>query len=447
MKPQINYLKKFTPTQILVFGYLFVTLFGALLLTLPLSSSQHTRQSFLDALFVATSGISTTGLTVVDIGSYYSLFGQIVLCCIFQIGGIGYMTFIIFLAYLLGLRTWLITETVAKESLSGPNYRTLGRFLILVVVVTGLLELTGGLILALYWMREFSFSRAVYFGLFHSISAFCTAGFSPFSTSLMEYRTSLTVNLTITLLSLFGGIGFFVLYDVFEYLKRKDTPKKLSLHTKIVLIVTCFVIAVGTIVIFLSEKWESTTHVSEMLLYSIFQSVSASTTDGFNTVDIGSMGFASLTIIMFLMFVGASPGSTGGGIKTSSLGVLGLFSWSYLKGRSDNISLFQRTIPTQSVLKAFNIALWFFTIILVDMAILSMTEKGSYLQILFETISALANTGLSMGITSNLSSIGKMVLIMSMFIGRIGLLTAGLFLIGKQKTLQLRYAEEDVFIG
>jgi len=449
MKSLRNLFKGISPYQILVFGYALITMTGAILLSLPISSADGKGQHFLDSLFVAVSGISTTGLTVVDIGSYYSTFGQIVLLCIFQIGGVGYMTFIVFFASIFAIRLPHTAATVAKESLSGSNHGTLGRFFAATLVYTIIFEFAGAIILTLFWSEKFPIVKAAYLGVFHSISAFCTAGFGLFPDSLMKYKTNIIVNLTIMIVSIAGGIGFIVLHDIYVYaIKRikNEYPRRLSIHTRIALITTFVVMLAGTIIVLTTEKWSQTEKLSDRIMVSAFQSVSASTTDGFNTIDIGAMNPTSQTALMALMFIGASPGSTGGGIKTTTLGLILIFLWAQLKGRS-TINVLRREISVSSVYRAFGVFAWFVIVVVADMIILAATEKASYLQVLFETVSALGNTGLSTGITASLSSIGKIVLIVTMFIGRVGPLTLGFALAGRQRPLPYSYAREDIFIG
>jgi len=439
-----------TTHQLLVLGYLLVTLAGAVLLSLPISSAQGQHQRFIDALFVAVSGISTTGLSVVDVGSYYNTFGQVVLLCIFQIGGVGYMTFIVFLMSVLGMRLSLVTASVAKESLSGPDYRMLGRFFVVVVIFTSVFELAGAAILTLYWAREFPLAKAAYLGIFHSISAFCTAGFSLFPDSLMKYKNSAIVNSTIMVVSLAGGVGYIVLHDLYIYLSKKlkgTYPRRLLAHTKIVLTVSAAIMLMGTAILLTAEKWPPATPFRERVMVSAFQAVSASTTDGFNTIDIAGMSATSLTFIVILMFVGASPGGTGGGVKTSTLGLILTFIWLQLRHIEANANMFKREIPVSTVHKAFGVVLWFALIAAAGVLVLSATEKASYLQVLFETISALGNTGLSTGITPNLSNIGKITLTIIMFLGRIGPVAAGFSLVGERKPVLYEYATEDIFVG
>lgn len=439
-----------TPFRLLVFGYMVVTISGALLLSLPVSTTGGRGQNFIDALFIAASGISTTGLVVVDIGSFYTIFGQIVLLCIFQIGGIGYMTIIIFLTQVIGKKTTILTQIVAKESLAGPNMRQLGSFFMATIAFTMVFELAGAVVLTIYWSREYPLGRAAYLGFFHSVSAFCTAGFGLLPDSLVKHQGSLVMNATINIVSLAGGLGFFVLYEFYSMVTRRiknHSRRRLSVHSRLVLITTAALIAGGSAIILLTESWDPAMGICDRLLVSVFQSVSAQTTDGFNTVDIGKLGATSLTVLMILMFIGASPGSTGGGIKTTTFGAISRFLYCQLKGCEESVNLFGREIPSRSIGKAFSVLAWFGIIIVLDMLVMVRTERAGYLQVLFEIVSALGNTGLSTGITPDLSTVGRVILIITMFIGRVGPLTIGFFIIGRQHERHYHYAEEDIFIG
>ncbi len=439
-----------SPFHALVTGYMIVTSIGAFLLSLPVSTAAGSGQPFVDALFMATSGISTSGLAVVDVGKFYTLFGQIVLLLVFQIGGIGYMTFIMFFTHAFGMKTSINTQLIAVESLAGSEFRILGRFFITTMTFTFGFEAAGAIVLAIFWLGHYSFAHALYLGIFHSVSAFCTAGFGLFSDSLMKYRESVVMNATINLVSLAGGLGFFVLYELYAAatrIIRRKTRRRLSLHTKLVLIMTAVVVAGGTAVIYLSESWSASDTVPVKFLASSFQAISASTTDGFNSVDIGRMGHTSLVALMLLMFVGASPGSTGGGIKTTTLGVIMLFLVAQLKGKQDAINLMGREIPPGTILKAVGVFSWFIIVLLIDMLVMGSTENAPFLPVIFEIVSALGNTGLSMGITAALSCTGKIMLIATMFIGRVGPLTMGYFIIGSREPLPYRLPEEDLFVG
>ena len=252
MNHQNNFLKVISPFQLLVLGYLVITTLGAFLLSCPIATKNNQWQNYLDALFVASSAISTSGLTVVDIGSFYTIFGQIVLMIIFQIGGIGYMTLLMFVLYLFDVKTSLSVQITAKESLSGPTLKILGKFFTVTIIFTLLFEIGGALILSLFWLQYYDGVHAIYYGLFHSISAFCTAGFSLFPDSLMNYRNSVVINIIINGISLAGGIGFIVLFEIVILIKRKYhgiKRKSLSIHSKLVLVTTFIIIIAGTMLL------------------------------------------------------------------------------------------------------------------------------------------------------------------------------------------------------
>jgi len=442
-------LKELNPTRLLVLGYFITTLLFTGLLMLPISSANHQSQGFIDALFVATSGISTTGLTPVVISRDYSLFGQIVLMADFQVGGIGYMAIIVWLAVFLRKRLSLKLNLVAKESLAGANPGNNRYFFRNVIALTLFFELTSGFVLAAYWARQFPILKAIYFGLFHSISAFCTAGFSLFPDSLVSFQTSLLINSVINITSLFGAIGFFVLFDLGSQLTdniNKQKVRRLLAHTRLAIFVTLIVLFLATVTIFFSENWPQPMGFFQRFVNSTFQAISASTTDGFNTINVGSMSMTSLFTIILLMFIGASPGSTGGGIKTTTLGVLALSAKSGLQGQ-ENINFFKRRIPDEVVRKSHLILFLFILVITVDLLVLSATEKIQFLPLFFEIISALSNSGLSMGVTSSLSWLGKFLLSMTMLIGRVGPVTIGLASVRGKRQANFQYAEAEVFVG
>lgn len=449
MKKNIRLVRKITPWQLLVIGYLLLVWLFAFLLTLPIATTQEKSQPLIDALFLATSGISTSGLSVVDVGSYYSLFGQIILLIDFQIGGLGYMTFIAFAAFILQRRLSFNSMQVAVESLAGPTLGDLKKYFLKVILFTLIFEGFCTLILTIYWMPEHSFFKSLYLGVFHSVSTFCTAGFALFPSSLIPYQKDLGFNLVINVVSLAGGIGFFVLNDLHIYFKNwlsKTHPRRLSVHSKLALTVTGFVLLGGSAIILMAEAWPAKMGLGDRILISTFQAISASTTDGFNSVDIAVMQPASLFALIVLMLIGASPGSTGGGMKTTTLGLLGATLWAALKNEQD-INLFQRRASWNDIRKALAVFLFFLAILLLDIFVMTMTEKGSFLAIIFEITSALGNTGLSMGITPVLTTTAKILLTITMFIGRVGPLTIGFAFIGRKQAARLRYAEDDLFIG
>lgn len=441
---------KLTPIQTLLFGFLVLIVAGALLLLLPASLQENKSLTFLDALFTASSAVSTTGLGVVDTGTHFSRFGQLVILLLVQIGGLGYMIFISLIALGIGARFSISERLLLNESLARPTTVEIKKFIRSVIIFSVGFEVIGAVFLSILFLKQLPFSEAVYSGVFHSISAFCTAGFSLYADSFISYAESLPINFIIACLSIGGGIGFFVLYDIVHYVLqrfRKKYPQKISDHSKFVISLTVILIVVGTAVLFFIESsTNQNISPSEQLLTASFQVISASTTTGFNSVDIGSMHKLSLLYIIVLMFIGASPGSTGGGIKTTSFGIIILFIRSVLTNR-EKITAFHRTIVTKTVAKALGIGILALLYLLLLSLILFMTENLSFTQILFEAASALGTVGLSTGITSQLSDTGKILITITMFVGRLGPLAIGYSLIGKTKQKDYAYPDGNVMVG
>ncbi len=432
-----------TPIQLLVIGYISISIIGSLLLMLPVASSSGIPQNYIDALFTSTSASTTTGLIVEDTGTYYSLFGQGIILLLFQIGALGYMIGVTLMVLGLGGKISITDRILLRESVKRPTTVDMIWFVKIITVITFTIEALGALVLTLYWTKDFSFNDALYLGVFHSVSAFCTAGFSLFKDSFIGYQSSILLNVVISVLCILGGIGFFVIYDVLRFIgaSYKKEQKKLSVYTKFSFLLTIALILFGFIIIFLSEG-----NSNNSVMTSMFQAISSSSTTGFNSVDISIMGLPSLFIMMILMFIGASSGGTGGGIKASTFGVLVLFTYYLLKGKKD-VNIFKRIIPPEKIDKAFGIFITSMIFIVVALGILLFTEEFPFISLLFEIVSALGTVGLSLGITPHLSSIGKLVIISLMLIGRIGPLAIGFSLLGKQKEISFKYPKADIFVG
>jgi trk system potassium uptake protein TrkH len=442
--------KRITPVQLLSIGYVVIALLGALLLCLPISSQDKSGTSFIDALFTSASALSTTGLGVVDTGTHYSTFGQIIILIIIQIGGLGYMIFVAFVAIAAGYRFSINGKQLFNESIARPGGLEIKKFVKAVVIFTLAFEFIGASALTIIFLDKQNLINAAYSGIFHSVSAFCTAGFSLYSDSFMAYYRSIAANIIIAIITISGGIGFFVLYDLFQYfvnvLKRKR-PVKLSDHTKLVLAVTFLLMFSGTVILFFTESSNCRTFsISERLLTASFQTISASSTTGFNSVDIGSMNIISLLILIILMFIGASPGSTGGGIKTSTFGIVVLFLKKVITNR-DEVTAFKHSIGESTVNKALTITLLSFFYLITIISLLLATGSYSLLQATFETASALGTVGLSMGITPTLSDSGKLLIIITMIVGRVGPLAIGYSLIGKIKPIRYSFPQGNVMTG
>ena len=432
-----------TPIQLLVIGYISITIIGSLLLMLPIASSSGTPQSYIDALFTSTSASTTTGLIVEDTGTYYSLFGQGVILLLFQIGALGYMIGVTLMVLGLGGKISITDRMLLRESVKRPTTVDMIWFVKIITIITFSIEALGALILSIYWTKDFGFNNAMYLGIFHSVSAFCTAGFSLFRDGFIGYQNSILLNLIISILCVLGAMGFFVIYDVLRFIRSsyKKEQHKISVYTKLTFLMTAILIFIGFIIIFLSES-----NSNNSIMTSMFQSISSSSTTGFNSVDISLMGLPSLFIMMILMFIGASSGGTGGGMKSSTFGVLILFTYYLLKGKKD-VNVFKRVIAPEKIEKAFGIFITSLIFIVIALCILLFTEEFTFIALLFEAVSALGTVGLSVGITPYLSLVGKLVIISLMLIGRIGPLAIGFSLLGKQKDISFKYPKADIFVG
>ncbi|KYC48284.1 MAG: potassium transporter [Candidatus Methanofastidiosum methylothiophilum] len=429
-----------TPIQLLIIGYISITIIGSLLLILPFASSSGISQNYIDALFTSTSASTTTGLIIEDTGAYYSLFGQVIILLLFQIGALGYMIGVTLMVLGLGGKISITDRILLRESVKRPTTVDMIWFVKIITIITFTIEALGALVLSIYWTKDFGFSSGLYLGIFHSVSAFCTAGFSLFKDGFIGYQDSILINLALSILCILGAIGFFVIYDVLRFTRAsyKKEQKKISVYTKFSFLLTLLLILTGFIVIFISE--------GDSIMTSIFQSISSSSTTGFNSVDISTMGLPSLFIMMVLMFIGASSGGTGGGMKSSTFGVLILFTYYLLRGKKD-LNIFKRVIAPEKIEKAFGIFITSLIFIVVALCILLFTEEFTFIAILFEIVSALGTVGLSLGITPYLSSVGKLVIISLMLIGRVGPLAIGFSLLGKKKEISFKYPKADIFVG
>jgi trk system potassium uptake protein TrkH len=441
------------PSTLLLSSYLVAIAAGTVLLMLPIATASDGIR-LVDALFTATSAVCVTGLIVVDTGTYFTTFGQGVILVLIQIGGLGIMTISVALFQLIGKRVVFQQRMAMQETFSHTPRKDIYRLIRSIFIFTVIIEAVGSFFLFLHWRSVFPVSDALFKAVFHSISAFCNAGFALFTNSFMDERSSLTVNLAICGLIVLGGIGFPVVYELYGRLMGRKY-KKMSIQTKSVLVVTACLIVGGTIIIFISERILTTSpNTVDDLLAAFFQSITCRTA-GFNTLDIASLNTATLLFMMFLMLVGASPGSCGGGIKTTTLAVLASFSWSRLRHHKCT-NLFQRTIPQDTVNRSITalllslavICLAVFLILFLDPAHgIRIQGHRQFLSYLFETVSAFGTVGLSMGVTPVLTWSGKLVIILLMIIGRIGVPVFTYIIAGGNATKGVQYAEENLMIG
>ncbi|MCK4401347.1 Trk family potassium uptake protein [bacterium] len=437
------------PIQIVVLSFIAIITMGAFLLLLPHSRKPGIDLSIINALFTAASATCVTGLTVTNISSTFTLFGQLVILALIQIGGLGLMTMVGFFSII--LRNMSLNESlVMRDTLNYETLDKIGHMLVSIFLITFTIEIIGAISLYLFWIGDFvSVKKTLYFSVFHSVSAFCNAGLSLFQNSFTNYSKSSVFNLIITSLIILGGLGFIVITDIIKVIKLKlgKKPARLKVHTKLVLITSIILIISGTLILFFVENGNLSSAYSakERLMVSFFQSVTARTA-GFNTINVCGLANVSCLILMILMFIGASPGSTGGGIKTSTFGIAIVSLRSFIQGQQ-RIEIFKRTLPRRSLNKVFGIIFVSAIFITVCTVILLLTEKASFMDILFEEISAFGTVGLSKGITPNLTTSGKLVIIITMLTGRIGPLTMVLALARKRRKAIYTYPEEEVIIG
>ena len=415
---------------------------------MPASLRPGNSLSFIDALFTTASAIAGAGLAVKDTGTYFSFTGQAVLFLLIEVGNIGYMIFFALAVLLFGKKLSIVDKMIIKESIS-PAQLDLVVFVKLVFKYALVIQAVAALLLTGYWLRFFPLLEALRHGVFHAGAAFCTAGFSLFPNSFTDYRHSWFLNLVVMLTACLGAIGFFVLYDLHQLAKARLKGKeiyRLSTHTRLVLsVATCLMLG-GTCYLYLSENWLQPVGYHEGLLESLFQAVSCSTTAGFNTTDIAQYNNSSLLLMIMLMFIGASPSGTGGGIKTTVFAVM-LFSLYTLITNRGHISFFSRSVSPKVVARASSIGLLAFGWVFLSLLILTVTEPGlRFMDLAYETVSAAGCVGMSTGITASLSSAGKLVLTFTLLIGRIGPLLIGYSLLGRSKARGFEYPEGSVLI-
>lgn len=438
-----------SPAQLIFLGFALVILTGAVLLTLPLSVRSGQANNFIDALFTATSAVCVTGLVTVDTGTFYGPFGHLVILILLQIGGLGIVTAATFYALLSGKRIGLKERIIVKEALNRQNLGGVIRLVRSILLATVIIEGIGSFLLFLVFMKYFPWHKALWYGIFHAISAFCNAGFDllgqdyyPFC-SLIPFQKDIIVLIIFGSLVVLGGIGFPVLLE----LRRVKGLKNLSLHSKIVILVTCLFVLGGTVIFYILERNTvlGGLGVAERLVNAWFLSV-VPRTAGFAAVDLAKTAAATWLILMFFMFVGASPASTGGGIKTTTFSILLLAVWAKLRAR-DDVEVFDRTIDKDSVYRALVIAVLASSMIFLCIVLLTLADDHEPIKLIFEAFSAFGTVGLTTGITPNLSPYAKIVLIFLMFFGRLGPLTVALALLEKKQKTHIKFPKGNVIIG
>ena len=439
---------KLRGVQILALGFLLLILVGALILTLPISTTSGESTNFLDALFTATSAVCVTGLIVVDTGTYWNAFGQTVIMILIEIGGLGFMSFTTLIAIILGKKITLRERLIVQDAMNTFNIQGLVKMVKYVLVFTVSVQFFGALLFSTQFVPEYGLGKGAFYSIFHSISAFCNAGFDIFGnfSSLTSYNSNAVVIMVASALIIIGGLGFTVWSEVYS----SKSLKKVSLHSKMVILMTIVLVLGGTLLMFLFENNNVNTignmSFVDKIMNSFFASVTPRTA-GFNSIPTDGMTTAGQFLTIILMFIGGSPGSTAGGIKTTTIGILIVTIVCVIKGRED-AEVFKRRFSKDLVYKAFTLIFIGVSLVIVVTMLLSYTEKGaSFISLFYETVSAFGTAGLTLGLTSELSSIGKVLIIFMMYLGRVGPLTVVLSITRKKINSGIKYPEGKILIG
>lgn len=441
-------MKRLSLSRKIILGFLIAIILGAILLYMPFSLQKGQKISFLTSIFTITSAICVTGLSVIDVGSVLSIYGQIILLIFIQLGGLGVMTFSSLFFLIIGKKISYKEKELIKEERNAENSGEIIDFIKRIVMIVLIIEVIGAFLLTIEFAKTFTLKKAIYYGVFHSVSAFCNAGFALYSNNLENFTGSTLLNMTVAYLIILGGIGFSVINSVLIAVRRN--VKRFTLTSKVAILVSLFLTFVGTILFFILEYKNPTTlgnlSLYDKILASFFQSVTTRTA-GFNTVPMANLNPATIFMFCTLMFVGASPGSTGGGIKTTTIGVIVMYVVGVVQGK-ENINIFNRRISWDILNRALAIlVISILYVSIIIMLIMMIEDKIAFEKIVFEVVSAFGTVGLSLGITSDLSVFSKILIIITMFIGRLGPMTFALALGEKKINESLRYPKENILVG
>ncbi len=452
----IGYRIPWTSPAFFVTGFFFLIIFGSFLLSLPISSVNGHSISYVNALFQSTSAVCITGLTSIDISSQLSRFGQIVILILFQIGALGIMTYSLAIVVFVQQRRSPEQNEWLANVFSHDRKLPPTRMLVWIISFTFVIESLGVVALYTQFASKFDTSKAIYYSVFHAVSAFCNAGFSLFANSLIDYQSDLLFNVIVCVLIVAGGLGFVVTFELWRWMTGRRRWFKLLIQTKLVILTYIILMFGGAIFILLFEAHSAQKDMSNTtrVLTAVFQSVTARTA-GFNTIDIGTLSNPSLSVLLLLMFIGGAPGSTTGGVKVTTVAVLALAVFARYRSHVQP-QVFRRSIPFDTIVRAAALVTGAVAIIMFGTLCLQISElygishqlsDGGFLDSLFEASSAFGTVGLSTGITPTLSAPGRFVIMILMFVGRIGPLTIAALLLGKKTTSRVSFVEEDVMIG
>lgn len=441
--------KSFSPYMTILLSFMVVTILGGILLSLPISMRYGKSVKLIDGFFIATSAICVTGLSSIDIGSVYNIFGQMVILVLIQLGGLGVITFTSVIIIMISKKIGYYTKKIVQEDINIDTTFKIEEYVKKVILSVIVIEFIGTVILFFEFIKKFGFLKAVYYSFFHSVSAFCNAGFSLFSDNLYGFKNSFIINMTIPLLIFLGGIGFSTILNCYNVLRKKE--KRLTSTTKLSIKISIFLVIIGMIAMLILEYSNKSTignlSFGQKLEASFFQSVTTRTA-GFNTISILGLKRSTSLLFVILMFIGASPGSTGGGIKTTTIGLIILGTLATLKNK-DTIEYDKRSVSWRIYSKAITVLFisLIYTTICIFLLILFERNKN-LLDLVFEVFSAFGTVGLSRNLTPSLADISKFILIVTMFVGRVGPLTIALALSKSNlKKGRYTYPQENILIG
>lgn len=448
LKIKIKKFIKLQPVQIVAIGFALVILIGALLLTLPISSASGESTNFIDCFFTSTSSVCVTGLIVKDTATYWSTFGHCVIITLIQVGGLGFMTFATLVFLLVGKKITLKERMVMQEAMNGLSLQGLVKMTKYILMFTLSIEGIGVLILATQFIPLFGIGKGLAYSVFHAISAFCNAGFDLMGkfSSLTNYSNNTVILFAISFLIISGGLGFYVWNELYHH----KESKRFTLHTKLVITATFVLVVGGAIFMYIFESKNVATignmGIKDKVANSIFASVTPRTA-GFNSIPVEKMTVGGIFLTIVLMFIGGSPGSTAGGMKTTTVVVLLYAMISTIRCRED-VEIAKKRITKDIVYKAILVAIMSFLLVIIATFALAITEKGFSLQeILFEVVSAFGTVGLTLGITTKLSTLGKVIIAFCMYAGRVGPLTVILAFSNKSSKGKIKYPEEKILVG
>jgi len=443
---------KITPTQLVVTSFATLIFFGAFLLNLPIASRDNLPVGFVNALFTATSSVCVTGLIVVDTGTHWTVFGQVIIVSLIQIGGLGIMTMSTMFALLLGRKITLRERLLIQESLNQFDLEGLVRLTKNIIIATFTIELIGAILFSFVFVPDYGLKKGIAFGVFHAITSFCNAGFDLIGEfrSFTPYVNNFIININTMLLIIIGGLGFSVWIDIYQIFRDRSF-KNIALHSKVVLVTTIFLILFGAVFIFAVEFNNPGTlknlPFSGKVLASFFHSVSPRTA-GYNTLDMTALTTPTKFMTIILMFIGGSPGSTAGGIKTATAAILILTVIAVVKGREEP-EIFERRISNYLVYRAMAVAAISLGLVVFVTMVLSLTENADFLTLFFETTSAFGTVGLTLNYSPHLSMIGKLIISITMFAGRVGPLSLVLAFAHRASGNKgnLKYPEDRIIVG